>query len=108
MTSVPHGIPGGRRRRIEIVGMIVVGRHPDDPNRPADGWMARLSRAMGMSHSVVSSTMMRSRDDAFDRRFRIFLEERRKLMRDDIDVLAEIEAIVAHTVHGGEMPGEEE
>ncbi len=97
MTTVPKGHPGGRTRRIQIVAMIVLGRDPQDKNRPAPGWMAKLSRAMGLSHSVVSSTMNRASDPSFDRRLRYFAQQHRLQMIEDEKALLEIEQIIDHT-----------
>lgn len=97
MTTVPKGIPGGRTRRIQIVAMIVLGRDPQDKDRPAPGWMAKLSRTMGLSHSVVSSTMKRASDPAFDRHLQYFVQEQRKQMLEDVEALKTIQEILDHT-----------
>jgi hypothetical protein len=93
ITTIPTGRPGDRARRIEMVAAIVLGRDPDDPARAAKGWMAKLSRAMGLSHSVVSSTMSRSSDDAFDRRLRGFIAGTRFQMAEDLHTLETLEQI---------------
>lgn len=103
MTTVPKGIPGGRRRRIEIVAMVVLGRDPQDQTRPAPGWMARLSRAMGLSHSVVSYTMQRAVDESFDRKLQYFVQQHRRQMIEDMEALQTIQEILAHTTRGDDF-----
>ena len=93
MALVPTGRPGDRARRIEQVAAIVLGRDPSDPARAAKGWMAKLSRAMGLSHSVVSSTLGRSVDESFDRRLRGFIAGHRFQMLEDIHTLETLERI---------------
>jgi hypothetical protein len=92
MTKAPTRKLPLRGQRIKNVAAIVLGRDPTDPSEPTPGWMAKLSRLMGLSHSVVSSTLYRPRDDAFDNRFQLFIWKHRIQMLEDIKVIEAIEA----------------
>jgi len=95
MTDLAYTIPASRRERIELAAAILFGRKPGSLTEPADGWIPRLARAMGVGDSTVRSTLELDRPSTkFDKRLAELLIERRRMMRNvDMPTLGDLAQI---------------